>query len=77
MKVSWIYRALFFIALGFALGTFVTAKVFINNLPPTTEISIGRVKVKGKGNTIDKVMEVDDVTQSKEKKNRIFKGRDK
>ena len=74
MKVSWIYRAMAFMFLGFALGVFITSKVFISNLPPSTEIAIGKVKVRGKGNTIENVMDIEDVTtensETKNKKNR-------
>lgn len=74
MRVSWIYRALMFMFIGFAIGTFVTAKAFIKNMPPSTQIEIGKVKVRGKGNTVESVMNVEDVTTEetniKNKKNR-------
>ena len=62
MKVSGIWRIVAILLVGFALGTYVTSKVFINNIPPSTEITIGKVKIKGKDNTIENVMTIDDVT---------------
>ena len=62
MNVSFIYRILFFFFLGFAagggIGGYITQKVILKNLPPTTEVSIGKVKLRGQGNTIDTVMDV-------------------
>ena len=66
MKVSFIYRIALFFFLGFAVGTFITAKTFIRNIPPTTQIEIGKVKVKGKGNTVESVMNIDDVTTTED-----------
>lgn len=41
---------------GYALGTFVTIKYMV---PPTTEISIGKIKLKGDGNSVSDVMDLD------------------
>lgn len=75
MKVSFIWRLAFALALGFSLGVFVTSKVFIKNIPPNTVIEIGRVKIKGKGNTVENLMKVEDIStdasETKNKKNRI------
>ena len=75
MRVSFIWRLAFALTLGFSLGVFVTSKVFIKNMPPTTAIEIGRVKIKGKGNTVENLMQVEDVStdasETKNKKNRI------
>ncbi len=75
MKVSFIWRLVAAVLLGFSLGVFVTSKTFIKNIPPTTEIEIGRVKIKGKGNTVDNLMKVEDIStdasETKNKKNRI------
>ena len=57
MKVSAIYRILFFLfvgcTLGFASGAYITTKVILKNMPPTQEISIGKQKIKGRGNTLE------------------------
>ena len=58
MKVSVIWRIAFAVSIGFALGGYVTGCTFLKNLPPTTEISIGKVKLRGTGNTIEKAIEV-------------------
>lgn len=75
MRVSYIWRLVAALMLGFALGIFVTQKAILKDLPPTTEISIGKVKVRGQGNTIENIMEVEDVStdasETKNKKNRI------
>ena len=78
MKVSFIWRLAFALAIGFALGVFVTSTVFIKNIPPTTAIEIGRVKIKGKGNTVDNLMKVEDIsTDASETKNKKNRRRDK
>lgn len=52
-----IYRILFFILLGiilgFASGVYITTKTILNNIPPSQEISIGKMKLKGRGNILD------------------------
>jgi len=57
MKVSAIYRILFFLfvgcTIGFASGAIITTKVILKNMPPTQEISIGKQKIKGRGNTLE------------------------
>ena len=52
MKVSkyWVYVSMFLI--GCIFGMFITAKVFINNIPESTTISIGKMKVRGQNNEI-------------------------
>lgn len=54
-KVSILWRILFILAVGYSLGTFVTIKYLV---PPTTEISIGRIKIRGSSNTISDVLDV-------------------
>lgn len=58
MKVSFLWRSLAFMFLGFAFGVLLTATLFINNIPPTTEVSIGKVKIRGQGNTIEGTLNV-------------------
>lgn len=48
-KVSIVWRILFILAIGYSIGTFVTIKYLV---PPSTSISIGRIKLKGDGGTI-------------------------
>lgn len=45
---------------GYALGTFVTIKYMV---PPTTEISIGKIKLKGNDNTVSDILDVTDATE--------------
>lgn len=56
MKVN-IYRVLFFVLVGlmagFAIGSYMTTKVLLNNLPPTTEVSIGKIKMRGRDNVAE------------------------
>ncbi len=59
MKVAWIWRSLAFMFLGFALGTLLSTVVFVNNIPPGTEISIGRVKLKGQNQTIENLVKTE------------------
>lgn len=47
-KVSILWRILFILAIGYSLGMFVTIKYLV---PPTTEISIGKIKLKGDNNS--------------------------
>jgi len=39
--------------LGFGAGVYVTTKTILNNMPPSQEISIGKMKLKGQGNVLD------------------------
>ena len=75
MKVSFIYRILFFFAVGFAsgagLGGYMTTRVILKNMPPTQEIEIGRLKLKGQGNELDLNIKDAKVEQVENKKNRI------
>jgi hypothetical protein len=48
-KVNIIWRVLFILMIGYALGTFVTIKYMV---PPSTAIHIGKMKLKGDGSTI-------------------------
>lgn len=77
MRVSFIYRILLFFFLGFAVGTFVTAKVFIKNIPATTQIEIGKVKVKGRDNTVESIMNIDDVTTTEDNSKKRIRRRDR
>ena len=60
--------------LGSVFGIFVTSKIFINNIPEKTSISIGRLQVKGKGNEVstDVILENTEVEKT-EKRKGIFK----
>ncbi len=75
MKVSFIWRLVAAVLLGFSLGVFVTSKTFIKNIPPSTTIEIRGVKIKGRGNTVENLMKVEDIStdasETKNKKNRI------
>lgn len=51
--------------LGFASGVYVTTKTILNNIPPSQEISIGKMKLKGRGNVMNT-----DLDQKSEKKRR-------
>ena len=70
MKVTWIWRSLAFMFLGFALGTLLSALVFIHNIPPSQEISIGRVKLKGQGQSIDTIIKTEDIITDTKKEAR-------
>jgi uncharacterized membrane protein len=48
-KVNIIWRVLFILMIGYALGTFVTIKYMV---PPSTAIHIGKMKLKGDGSTL-------------------------
>jgi len=70
MKVSLIWRSLAFMFLGFALGTLLSTLVFVNNIPPGTEISIGRVKLKGQDQAIENLIKTGDITSESKKEAR-------
>lgn len=66
MKVTWIWRSLAFMFLGMSLGVVLSTLIFINNIPPGTEISVGRVKLKGRGHAIENIISTEDIiTESK------------
>jgi hypothetical protein len=48
-KVSIIWRILFILAVGYSLGTFITIKYMV---PPSTQVKIGKLKLKGDGSTL-------------------------
>lgn len=79
MKVSFIWRLAFALVLGFSLGVFVTSRTFIKNIPPSIEISIGKVKIRGQGNVIENIMDIEDVTtdgsETKNKRKRFRRKR--
>ena len=56
--------------LGFALGTVLSTLVFVNNIPPGTEISIGRVKLKGSDQSIENLIKTGDITSPTKKQAR-------
>lgn len=48
LKVSIVWRLLTMFVLGIVFGTFITVKW----IPPSTQVKIGSVKVKGRNNTV-------------------------
>jgi len=78
MKVSkiWMFVSVFLI--GAIFGIFITTKVFINNIPETTSITIGKMKVRGKNNEVstDVVLQETDISNEKTKPKKIKKWRD-
>ena len=68
MKVSLIWRSLAFMFMGMVLGVLISYVVFSNNIPIGTEISIGRVKLKGQEQSIDTLIKTGDgdITSKKE-----------
>ncbi len=40
------------ILIGLSAGVYTTTKVFLNNIPATTEITIGKIKVRGNDNVV-------------------------
>lgn len=79
MKVSFIWRIAAFMLIGFALGVFVTSKVFIANIPPGVEIEIAKMKVKGQDNEINVDISPDtEQNETNNKKNRrIFRRKER
>lgn len=66
MKVTWLWRSLAFMFLGIALGTVLSTLIFIHSIPPGTEVSIGTVKLKGRGHAIENIITTEDIiTESK------------
>jgi len=65
MKVSLIWRSLAFMFLGFALGTLLSALIFMNNIPPGTEITIGRFKMRGSDQAIENLINTDIITETR------------
>ena len=72
MKVSkiWMFVSVFLI--GAIFGIFITTKVFINNIPETTSITIGKMKVRGKNNEMktDIILENTEPEVTKRKRKR-------
>ena len=71
MKVSkiWMFVSVFLI--GSVFGIYITTKIFINNIPETTSITIGKMKVRGKNNEMktDVILEESkEVTEPKRKR---------
>ena len=71
MKVSkiWMFVSVFLI--GSVFGIYITTKIFINNIPETTSITIGKMKVRGKNNEMktDIILEESkEVTEPKRKR---------
>ena len=77
MKVSLIWRSLAFMSLGIALGTLLSTLLFINNIPPGTEISINRFKLKGEGHAIENIIKTEDITTQSKKEIRQEKRRER
>jgi len=67
--------------LGFVLGAYGTGKIFLNNLPASTEISIGKIKIRGNENIIKPEFktEINESTEPKKtnSRRRIFKRKNK
>jgi len=59
--------------LGIAIGTCLSTLVFVNNIPPGTEISIGRVKLKGQNQEIENIIKTGDITTESKKEIRKAK----
>lgn len=55
-RVSGVWRLLAVFIAGVSFGIFLTVKYLV---PPTTEISIGRIKIRGDGNQVEEVIRVD------------------
>lgn len=55
LKVSAIWRLFTIILIGFCLGVWVTVK-YIS--PPSQDINIGKITVKGRGNTVGKILDI-------------------
>lgn len=70
MKVTWVWRSLAFMFLGMALGVVLSTLVFIRNIPPGTEVSIGTVKLKGRDHTIENVISTEDIVTETKKEAR-------
>ena len=77
MKVTWIWRSLAFMFLGMSLGVILSTLIFINNIPPGTEISVGRVKLKGRGHAIENIISTEDIITESKKEARQRKRREK
>jgi len=75
MKVAWIWRSLAFMFLGAVLGVLLSYVVFSRNIPIGTEISIGRVKLKGQDQSIETLIKTGDITSSTKKEIRQEKRR--
>ena len=52
--------------LGMVLGTLLSYVVFTNHIPIGTEISIGRVKLRGQDQTIENLIKTGDIISKKE-----------
>ncbi len=77
MKVTWIWRSLAFMFLGIALGVVLSTLIFVNNIPPGTEISVGKVKLRGRSHTIENIISTEDITTESKKEARQRKRREK
>ncbi len=77
MKVTWIWRSLAFMFLGIALGVVLSTLIFVNNIPPGTEISVGKVKLRGRGHAIENIISTEDIITESKKEARQRKRREK
>lgn len=66
-KVSSLWRIGALILLGFSLGVFVTIK-FIT--PPSQDIQIGNIKIKGQNNTVTDAVTIHKHNESDSSKNK-------
>ena len=63
--------------LGMSLGVVLSTVIFINNIPPGTEISVGKVKLKGRGHAIENIISTEDIITESKKEARQRKRREK
>lgn len=63
-----IWMAVAFFTLGLSVGVLMTSFFLLNRIPPTTEISVGKAKIKGRDNTIENLIETGDITTKKEQR---------
>lgn len=70
-----IWQLLAFMFFGVAVGTFLSALMFIKHIPPGTEISIGRFKMRGRGHDIENIIKTGDITSESKKEIRQEKRR--
>ena len=57
--------------LGIALGAVLSTLIFIHSIPPGTEVSIGTVKLKGRGHTIENIISTEDIITDVDTKKEI------
>ncbi len=65
-----IWQYLAFLFFGVAVGTFLSALMFIKHIPPGTEISVGKFKMKGRGHDIENLIKTGDIIPETKKEAR-------